>query len=118
MPPTTDHTFNTRRVVAWSWPRTAAAAPRAVTGGADHSIGSYTIAPDNRALFFLAEDAGHQRLFRAPATGGKEQEVGSMTSGTFGALQVAAATTGPAFKNAAVWDRYTKPPAIRRIDTV
>src|SRR6266566_1352897 len=110
MTPTNDHTFNNRRVVAWSWPRTAAAAPRAVTGGADHSVGSYTIAPDNRALFFLAEDAGHQRLFRAPATGGKEQEVGSMTSGTFGALQVAAATTGPAFKIAAVWESATNPP--------
>src|SRR5204862_115398 len=65
MTPTNEHTFNNRRVVAWSWPRTAAAAPRAVTGGADHSVGSYTIAPDNRAVFFLAEDAGHQRLFDA-----------------------------------------------------
>src|SRR5258705_75565 len=118
MTPTNEHTFNNRRVVAWSWPRTAAAAPRAVTGGADHSVGSYTIAPDNRALFFLAEDAGHQRLFRAPATGGKEQEVGSMTSGTFGALQVAAATTGPAFKIAAVWESATNPPEIARVDPV
>ncbi len=116
MTPTNEHTFNNRRVVAWSWPRTAAAAPRAVTGGADHSVGSYTIAPDNRALFFLAEDAGHQRLFRAPATGGKEQEVGSMTSGTFGALQIAAATTGPAFKIAAVWESATNPPEIVRVD--
>ena len=37
MTSTNEHTFNNRRVVAWSWPRTAAAAPRVVTGGADHS---------------------------------------------------------------------------------
>ena len=116
MTPTNEHTFNNRRVVAWSWPRTGAAAPRVVTGGADHSVGSYTIAPDNRAVFFLAEDAGHQRLFRAPATGGKEQEVGSMTSGTFGSLQVAAATTGATLKIAAVWESATNPPEIARID--
>src|SRR6266853_2351720 len=72
MTPTNEQTFNNRRVVAWSWPRggLAVPAPRVVTGGPDHSVGSYTIAPDNRALFFLAEDAGHQRLFRAPAMGG------------------------------------------------
>src|SRR6266545_3381484 len=118
MTPTNEHTFNNRRVVAWSWPRTAVAAPRVVTGGADHSVGSYTIAPDNRAVFFLAEDAGHQRLFRASATGGKEQEVGSMTSGTFGSLQVASATTGPVVKIAGVWESATNPPEIVRIDPV
>src|SRR3989441_4400180 len=116
MTTTNDHTFNNRRLVAASWPASGAAAMRALTGGPDHSVGSYTIAPDNRAVFFLAEDAGHQRLFRAPATGGKEQEVGTMTSGTFGALQVAAATTGTAFKIAAVWGRATNPPQSVRID--
>src|SRR5437899_1653611 len=116
MTTTNDHTFNNRRLVAASWPASGAAAMRAVTGGPDHSVGSYTIAPDNRAVFFLAEDAGHQRLFRAPATGGKEQQVGTMTSGTFGALQVAAATTGTAFKIAAVWESATNPPEIVRVD--
>ncbi len=116
MTPTNEHTFNNRRVVAWSWPRTAAAAPRVVTGGADHSVGTYTIAPDNRAVFFLAEDAGHQRLFRAPSAGGKEQEVGTMTSGTVGSLQVAQATRGAVVKIAGVWESATNPPEIVRID--
>jgi dipeptidyl aminopeptidase/acylaminoacyl peptidase len=118
MTPTNEHTFNNRRVVAWAWPRSGQPAPRVVTGGLDHSVGSYTIAPDNRAVFFLAEDGGHQRLFRAPATGGKEQEVGTITSGTFGALQVATATTGTAFKIAAVWESATNPPEIVRVDPV
>src|SRR5436309_1901145 len=82
MAPTNEHTFNNRRLVAWAWPRSGNVAPRGITGGADHSVGTYTISSDNRAVFFLAEDAGPQRLFRAPVAGGKEQEVGTMTNGT------------------------------------
>ena len=115
MTPTNEHTFNNRRLVAASWP-SGGTAMRVVTGGAEHSVGMYTPAPDNRTVFFLAEDAGHQRLFRAPATGGKEQEVGTMTSGTFGSLQLAAATTGSALKLAAVYESATNPPEIVRID--
>src|SRR5712691_8425613 len=87
-----------------------------VTGGAEHSVGTYSVSSDNRTVFFLAEDAGHQRLFRAPATGGKEQEVGTMTSGTLGSLQVAPATRGGALKLAAVWESATNPPEIVRVD--
>jgi len=115
MTPTNEHTFNNRRLVASAWP-SGGTAMRVVTGGAEHSVGTYTPAPDNRTVFFLAEDAGHQRLFRAPATGGKEQEVGTMTSGTFGSLQLAAATTGSALKLAAVYESATNPPEIVRID--
>jgi dipeptidyl aminopeptidase/acylaminoacyl peptidase len=123
--PTNEHTFNNRRLVAWTWggpggpggPGNAAGAPRVIAGGAEHSVGTYTPAPDNRTVFFLAEDAGHQRLFRASnGAGAKEQEVGMMTTGTFGGLQVATSTTGSAFKVAAVWESATNPPEIVRID--
>jgi dipeptidyl aminopeptidase/acylaminoacyl peptidase len=114
--PTNEHTFNNRRLVASAWPPSGSLAMRVVTGGPDHSVGTYTATPDSRAVFFLAEAGGHQRLFRAPATGGKEQEVGTMTSGTFGSLQVASATTGGALKIAAVWESATNPPEIVRID--
>ena len=114
MTPSTEHTFNNRRVVAWAWPRDGEAAPRIVAGGADHSVGTYSISADNRTIFFLCEVAGHQRLFRAPVTGGLEHEVGSLTSGTFAGLQVASASAIP--KLAAVWESATNPPEIARID--
>ncbi|MFN2572060.1 MAG: prolyl oligopeptidase family serine peptidase [Gemmatimonadales bacterium] len=114
--PTNEHTFNNRRIIAWTWPLGRASSPRVVTGGADYSAGSFAIGPDNRAVFFLAEDAGHQRLFRAPAAGTKAQEVGTMTSGTFGGLQVAAATAGGAVKIAAVWESAINPPEVVRVD--
>ena len=116
MTPTNAHTFNNQRVVAWSWPRSGDAPLRVVTGGADHSVGTFGISADGRTVFFLSEDAGHQRLFRAPATGGKEQEVGTMTSGTFSSLQVATGTAGNAVRLAGVWESATNPPEIVRID--
>src|SRR5436190_7032639 len=105
MTPTNERTFNNQRVVAWTWPRSGDAARRVVAGGTDHSVGTYSISADNRTVFFLSEDAGHPRLFRAPAAGGKEQEVGTMTSGTFTGLQVASASTAP--KLAAVGESAT-----------
>jgi dipeptidyl aminopeptidase/acylaminoacyl peptidase len=118
MSPTNEHTFNNSRLVAFAWPRTGggSAVPRAVTGGPDHDVGAYAFTPDSRTVFFLAEDAGHTRLFRAPATGGREQEVGTMTSGTFGGLQIADATAKGPVRIAAVWESATSPPEIVRID--
>ncbi|HYU27705.1 MAG TPA: S9 family peptidase [Gemmatimonadales bacterium] len=114
--PTTEKTFNNRRLVSWPWPMSATSAPHVIAGGSAHSVGGYNPAPDKRSVFFLAEDAGHTRLFRTPAPEGLEQEVGKMTSGTFSGLQVATATTGAAFKMAAVWESATNPPEIVRID--
>jgi len=108
--PTNEHTFNNRRLITWSWPRTSAAAPQVVAGGANHSVGPYAIAPDARAAFFLAEDAGHQRLFHAAITGGGEREVGTMTAGSYSGLQ---ATAG---RLVAVWESAVNPPEIARID--
>ena len=117
MTPTNDKTFNNRRLVAWTWPRTGTQAPRVVAGGADHSVGGYAFSPDSRAVLFLAEDAGHQRLFRAATTGSTgAREVGTMTSGTFTALQVAPAAAGNAIRIAAVWESATNPPEIVRVD--
>src|SRR2546427_310337 len=116
MTPTNEHTFNNRRLVAWAWPHAGNTAPRVIAGGAAHSVGTYTPAPDNHTVFFLAEDAGHTRLFRAPAPEGMEQEVGRMTSGTFGSLQVATGPTRAAPRMAAVWESATNPPEIVRID--
>jgi dipeptidyl aminopeptidase/acylaminoacyl peptidase len=117
MTATNEHTFNNRRLVSWTWPRSGTPAPQVVAGGANHSIGAYAFAPDSRAVFFLSEDAGHQRLFRAATTGpAGEREVGTMTTGTFTGLQLATRTTGNAVRIAAVWESATNPPEIARID--
>ncbi|HET8713527.1 MAG TPA: S9 family peptidase [Gemmatimonadales bacterium] len=116
MSPSNERTFNNRRLVAWSWPLAGTRTPRVVAGGAEHSVGSFSVTTDSRSVFLLAEAAGHQRLFRAASTGGGEREVGSMTSGTFTALQVATATPGNTPRVAGVWESATNPPEIVRID--
>jgi dipeptidyl aminopeptidase/acylaminoacyl peptidase len=118
MTPSNDKTFNNRRLVSWTWPLSGSRSPQVIGGSASHSVGSFSVAPDSRAVLFLAEDAGHQRLFRLASTGGGEREVGTMTSGTFSALQVATGggTTGNVARLAGVWESATNPPEIVRID--
>jgi len=115
MSPSNDKTFNNRRLVSWAWPRAGNTASQLVAGGTNHSVGSFAVAPDSRAVFFLAEDGGHQRLFRAAGAAG-EREVGTMTSGTFSALQVAGGSAANAVRVAGVWESATNPPEIVRID--
>lgn len=112
MTPSNDKTFNNRRLVSWAWPLAGNKTAQVVAGGANHSVGSFSVAPDNKAVYFLAEAAGHQRLFRSASAG--EREVGSMTSGTFSALQVAGTAKTAAL--AGVWESATNPPEIVRID--
>ncbi|HEV8511490.1 MAG TPA: S9 family peptidase [Gemmatimonadales bacterium] len=118
--PTTEHTFNNRRLVTWSWPLTAGQAPQVVAGGVNHSVGNYAFASDSRSIFFLAEDAGHMRLLRVAATAGgagagAEREVGTLTSGTFGGLQVAAGAKGTA-QIAGTWESAVSPAEVVRVD--
>ena len=118
MTPTNEHTFNNRRLVMWSWPASGLPAPQVVAGGADRSVGGYAFAPDSRAVFFLAEDAGHTKLFRAaatPAAASDVREVGALTSGTFGGLQAAGGAKG-AVQIAATWESAVSPPEVGRVD--
>ena len=117
MTPTTEHTFNNRRLVSWSWPISGTPAPTVVAGGPAHAVGAFAPAPDGRSVFFLAEDAGHQRLFKALGGTGGEREIGTMTSGTFSGLQIATATKGP-FPIAATWESAVSPAEVVRIDPV
>jgi len=106
MSPSNDKTFNNRRLVSWAWPISGESnrPAQVVAGGAEHSVGSFAITTDSRSVFFLAEDAGHQRLFRAASMGGGEREVGTMTSGTFTALQIATGVPGNVPRVAGVWE--------------
>jgi len=112
MTPTNEHTYNNTRVVMWPWP--ASGAPQVVAGGADNSVGGWDFSPDARALYFLSENQGHTRLYRAGAAGGETREVGQLTSGTFGGLDIAGTATAPVL--AASWESAVSPAEVVRID--
>lgn len=116
MQPLNDRTFNNNRLARWSWPGATLGAPQDVAGGAQHSVGAWQIAPDSRAVFFLAEHHGYVKLFRAAATGGDSREVGALSAGAFGGLQVQGAAAAPVI--VATWGSAVSPDEIVRIDAV
>lgn len=112
MNPNTRFVYNTNRLVRMSWPTPGA--PTVVAGGADRSIGQFEVAPDGRTVFFTAEDAGLQRLYRVPSAGGEVREVGRLQSGTLASIAVAGAGAAPVIT--AVWQSAVSPPEVVRVD--
>ena len=114
MTPVNSHTFNNPRLVTWSWPTNGG--PQVVAGGADHSVDSWALGPDNHSAYFLSETEGHTKLFRAPAGGGETREVGTLTAGTYGGLAVQGTATGAVI--ASTWESAVSPAEVGRIDPV
>jgi dipeptidyl aminopeptidase/acylaminoacyl peptidase len=120
--PQNERTFNNPRLVMWPWPAASTMggaagtfpAPQAVAGGADLAVGTYEASPDSRSVYFLSESEGRTRMFRVGATGGDAREVGALTSGTFGGLQVGG--VGAATQIAAIWESAISPAEVVRID--
>ena len=75
--------------------------------------GRYVPSPDGTTVLFLAEDQGHQKLFRVPLAGGLVREVGALTTGTIGALAVAGGATPIVV---GTWESAVNPPEVVRID--
>lgn len=108
--PSNEHTFNHTRLVSWPWPAAALGTPQVIAGGAERAVGAFGVTPDSRTVYFLSEDRGHTKLFRAPAAGGEAREVGTLAAGTYAGLSVA----GTAL--AATWESAVNPPEVGRID--
>jgi dipeptidyl aminopeptidase/acylaminoacyl peptidase len=71
--------YTLTRVAAMSWPTIGA--PRIVTERLDRSVSSYALSPDSRSVFFTAEDAGHEKLYRVAASGGPVRELFKVGAG-------------------------------------
>ncbi len=68
-----------------------------------------------RALFLLAEDEGHDRLFTVAAAGGEVRELGRLEAGSLSGLQVEGSGAAPVI--VANWDSAVSPPEVMRIDS-
>jgi dipeptidyl aminopeptidase/acylaminoacyl peptidase len=86
--PKTDKVYNNERLVRWSWPRSGTELGEAtfVTQDFDRAVGDFVIAPDGSRVYLLAEDKGHERLYRVSASGGPVTEVGKLESGCYTGL--------------------------------
>jgi dipeptidyl aminopeptidase/acylaminoacyl peptidase len=104
--------YSASRLVRWSWP--SLDGRRVLTEGFDESVGQYVPAPDNRRVYFLAERAGHDRLFSVPLAGGAVKEVGEMRAGTYTRIGIGGPASQPAM--AATWSSAVHPHELGRVD--
>jgi dipeptidyl aminopeptidase/acylaminoacyl peptidase len=100
------------RLVRWSWPSLEGRS--VITEGFAESVGQYVASPDNRRVFFVAEQAGHDRLFEVPLAGGKTAELGPLAAGTYTRIAVGGTADAPSL--AAIWSSAVHPHEIGRVD--
>ena len=104
--------YSASRLVRWSWP--SFAGRQVLTEAFDESVGQYEVAPDSRRVFFLAERAGHTKLFEVKVAGGAAREIGSLESGTYSRIAVGGSGAKPVM--AAIWSSAVHPHELGRVD--
>ena len=96
---------------AWPW------SPGSVSVMAkelDRPVGSWAFTPDSKAIYFTAEDAGHERVYSVPAAGGPATLVVDAPLGVYTGLRIPERASSPAlFAN---WESAVNPLEIVRID--
>ncbi|HEV2884613.1 MAG TPA: hypothetical protein VGW36_07125, partial [Pyrinomonadaceae bacterium] len=113
--PENERVYNLTRLGMISWPSSGSAgAVKLLTTSFDRSVGAFAITPDSKTIYLLAEEAGHEKLFRVPANGGEVQRAFDMSLGVYTNLKIPAkATTELFFAN---WESATNPNQVMRID--
>ncbi|MEZ5459611.1 MAG: S9 family peptidase [Steroidobacteraceae bacterium] len=91
------------------------AQPRWLTPATDLSVGRFAFGPDSRSIYFLAEDAGHEKLFRLDLRDGRVQPTVAMERGVYGNLSIAERSRGSPVI-IATWESAQRPPEVVRID--
>ncbi len=109
--PNTRFVYNDARLVRFDWGGTTA---RPVASGFNRAVGSFSIAPGGERIYLLAEDAGHDRLYTLPASGGEVLELGRLESGSITGLQVGGDERDQLI--VANWESAISPPETVRID--
>ena len=104
--------YSLSRIAAVAWPQGGAA--RIVSRDLDRSVSSFDIAPDGRDVYALAEEAGHEKLYVMPASGGASRLAYPVQSGAYSNLSIAAKAAGRLLY--ANWESATAPAEIVRLD--
>lgn len=104
--------YNLERVARFDWP--SMGPPKIVTEGWDRSVTSFALSADGRTLYLLAEEAGHEKPFAAPAEGGAVRPLFRVTSGCYTNLAVPAKASATLL--IANWESAVSPPEVVRIE--
>jgi dipeptidyl aminopeptidase/acylaminoacyl peptidase len=107
------HVYDLPRLVRFDWPSMQ---NRTVLTAApfDRAVGAYAIAPDSQTIWFTAEEAGLEKLFRMSAGGGDAQLAVDPGRGVY--TRLAIAEKAPSLVMTALWGSSTNPAEVVRID--
>jgi dipeptidyl aminopeptidase/acylaminoacyl peptidase len=100
------------RIAMTPWP--AGGDWTTVTASSDRTVTSFAFTPDSRTVYFLAEDAGLERLYQVAAVGGAVREAFPQELGCYTNLAIPAKAAAPLL--VADWESATNPAEIVRID--
>jgi dipeptidyl aminopeptidase/acylaminoacyl peptidase len=107
-----ERVYNLSRLAMMSWPN--AGDIKVLTTDLDRSVGSYAFTPDSKTVYFLAEEAGHEKLFSVAAGGGDVRRAFDMTQGVYTNLRIPYnAASLSIFAN---WESAINPNEVVRID--
>ena len=105
--------YNLDRLVRFDWP--SMANRTLVTGPPfDRAVGSYALTPDGSTIYFTAEDAGLEKIYKVAAKGGEVTVVLAPERGVYTNLAVAARAQETVI--IALWGSSIDPPEVVRID--
>jgi dipeptidyl aminopeptidase/acylaminoacyl peptidase len=110
--PRTDRVYNATRLVRFDWPGAAPAAELTLPEG--RAVLQYSVSPDSREVFMLADDAGHVKLYRAGRGGGVGSLAFDMDRGMYNNLSGARLGRQPVL--VANFESASNPAELVRID--
>lgn len=111
MSPRSDSVYNATRLAGFAWPTLRPQPVIELPEG--RSVSTFTIAPDSRAIHISAEDAGHEKIYRATAGRAGASLAFDMQRGLYTALS--GATRGAPVL-VGLYESSTEPPEVVRID--
>lgn len=108
----TDKVYNLTRVaqVELSSP----SLPILLTQGFDHSVTGFTVSPDGKELYLLAEDAGHEKIYSKPLRSGDVKLAMDVSLGVY--TNLAIPQKAPSTILIANWESATNPLEIVRVE--
>ncbi|MEO7917618.1 MAG: S9 family peptidase [Dokdonella sp.] len=109
--PNSGRSYNANRLVVLDWPSGRERARIELPDA--RSVGSFAIAPDGREVYITAEDAGQEKLYRAPTSGGAASLLGAPPNGVWTQISVGG-TGSPVI--VASYESATEPPELVRLD--
>lgn len=107
--PNTEKVFNLSRLVSVD---AFSGNHKVLTANFDKSVGSFAFSPDSKTIYLTAEDAGLEKIYSMPVTGGNVTLAMEQTKGCYTNL-VIPAKSSTIFAN---WDSAINPPEIFKLD--